>query len=289
MKRKRKVSKPKGNAKASSSKAALEEASDSDGEVVNAKRTRISRHAPPARASRSQSKQIVTSGRGARAAKLQANRKLDAQAKELAEFQRQAGLTINSEESGSRKSRRIRSTTDIQPNSTTRPVGTRASARLRGSGKDEDEWQQIPDEWLTDTMDPGTKTSGAYRGRGRGKRKAKVELISDEDGSNEERGLDSKASVQHKSKAWLSSDGDSSDLTELSDEEERVPGEEANVTIAVSMQAASPSTPIGNDAQKDERAIESDRASVPDELPAGFVEWETVSNRTTTQASSFSN
>jgi hypothetical protein len=66
---------------------------------------------------------------------MNANRKLDAQAKALAEYQRQAAA----EKSGyTRKS-------TLPP-----PVrGTRSSARLRGSTHDGG-WQPVPDEWLND-------------------------------------------------------------------------------------------------------------------------------------------
>lgn len=80
----------------------------------------------------------TSSGRGVRAAKLNANLKLDAQAKQLAEFQRQA----SAERKGPGKEFPIR------------PLGTRMSSRLRHSivpdeGEDP-EWQPVPDEWLQD-------------------------------------------------------------------------------------------------------------------------------------------
>ncbi|KAF9452324.1 hypothetical protein P691DRAFT_795034 [Macrolepiota fuliginosa MF-IS2] len=83
-------------------------------------------------------------GRG-RAAKLQAKIKLDAQAKELAELNRQAR--------GSRQSTRL-STTSAKP--PPRSLGTRVSARLRGVQTNE--WQSIPDEWLNESSDAGPET-----------------------------------------------------------------------------------------------------------------------------------
>jgi hypothetical protein len=79
-----------------------------------------------------------SSDRHSRAAKDQAKRRLDAQAKELAELNRQAALVS----SGSRRQASHRSATTTTP----LVMGTRSSARLRGS-QDHD-WQPIPEEWL---------------------------------------------------------------------------------------------------------------------------------------------
>ncbi|KAF8149807.1 hypothetical protein B0H34DRAFT_731219 [Crassisporium funariophilum] len=82
-----------------------------------------------------------TSGRHSRAAKVQAKLKLDAQAKELAELNRQAGQQVKT------KTPR-QSTVRLQPSRpASRPMGTRISARLRGA--QEEEWQPIPHEWLS--------------------------------------------------------------------------------------------------------------------------------------------
>ncbi|KAJ3809360.1 hypothetical protein F5876DRAFT_44013 [Lentinula aff. lateritia] len=94
---------------------------------------------------------LSTSGRHGRAAKDQANLKLDAQAKELAELNRQAAL-LASHSPGSNRT------------SSARPLGTRQSARLRGS--DDDEWQAIPDEWLQNDED------GDVEEKGKGKRRS---------------------------------------------------------------------------------------------------------------------
>ena len=74
----------------------------------------------------------------ARAAKIQANVKLDLQAKQLAAAK--AELMSYS-----------RSRAPPSSHSSPRAVGTRSSRRLRGkvdSDDDDDEWQRVPDEWL---------------------------------------------------------------------------------------------------------------------------------------------
>ncbi|KAI0297293.1 hypothetical protein B0F90DRAFT_1740819 [Multifurca ochricompacta] len=80
--------------------------------------------------------------RSPRVAKTQASAKLSAQAKELAELQRQAALE------GRRSWRRVMSPPLSRKVSPRRPTGTRMSARLRGVTQGDDEWQEIPDEWL---------------------------------------------------------------------------------------------------------------------------------------------
>ncbi|KAJ3890976.1 hypothetical protein GG344DRAFT_48286 [Lentinula edodes] len=127
-----------------------------------------------------------TSGRHGRAAKDQANLKLDAQAKELAELNRQAALLASHSPGSNRKS--------STRTSSARPLGTRQSARLRGS--DDDEWQAIPDEWLQN----------------------------DEDGDMEEKGKDKRGSPSLRSVSSIS------ELTELSEEEEiPTPAEETRI------------------------------------------------------------
>jgi hypothetical protein len=77
----------------------------------------------------------LSTGRG-RAAKAQANIKLDAQAKELAAFQRDSTTF--------RASKKEVVSTPLPG----RPVGTRVSRRLRGDV--EDGWQPVPEEWLSE-------------------------------------------------------------------------------------------------------------------------------------------
>lgn len=75
---------------------------------------------------------------------MQANQRLDAQYKELEAFQREAAV---------QKSRET-PTKSISVNGTStrasarRSLGTRVSRRLRGAEEDEEEWQEIPEEWL---------------------------------------------------------------------------------------------------------------------------------------------
>ncbi|KAJ3917883.1 hypothetical protein F5877DRAFT_43804 [Lentinula edodes] len=144
-----------------------------------------------------------TSGRHGRAAKDQANLKLDAQAKELAELNRQAALLASHSPGSNRKSStRGASSSKLSSSparptrgtSSARPLGTRQSARLRGS--DDDEWQAIPDEWLQN----------------------------DEDGDMEEKGKDKRGSPSLRSVSSIS------ELTELSEEEEiPTPAEETRI------------------------------------------------------------
>ncbi|KAJ8456834.1 hypothetical protein ONZ45_g18560 [Pleurotus djamor] len=103
------------------------------------------------------------SGRGpGRAAKLQAKQKLDAQAKELAELNRQAALATPSK--STRRTRSNAPNTSPSPTklpgrsaSNARPLGTRLSLRLRGSLNDE--WQSVPDEWLAEPKSEQSKPS----------------------------------------------------------------------------------------------------------------------------------
>ena len=81
------------------------------------------------------------STRRSRAAKDQAMMKLDAQARDMANLNRQAALL--NQDSVIFRPISLRS----QPSKyISRPLGTRISARLRGSQKEE--WQSVPKEWL---------------------------------------------------------------------------------------------------------------------------------------------
>lgn len=77
---------------------------------------------------------------GGRAAKAQAKEKMDAQAKELAEFQRQAAVAARN---------KGKAAAPPPPP----PKGTRLSKRLRGA-IEEEEWQPVPDEWLAESSSP---------------------------------------------------------------------------------------------------------------------------------------
>ncbi|KAH8117756.1 hypothetical protein DFH11DRAFT_1723784 [Phellopilus nigrolimitatus] len=140
----------------------------------------------------------------ARAAKTRANVKLDLQAKQLAAAKAEL-------QSFSRKSPGKVTSPSKRDSSGQRAVGTRASRRLRGEGDNDDEWQQIPPEWLSGNEDPGAVKIGSsirsgarsqaqYQGR-------KRFSIAHADASRNE--ID---------KTWLDSD-DESVLTELSDSE----------------------------------------------------------------------
>jgi hypothetical protein len=112
--------------------------------VQTTKRLRIS---PPQKPS-STHLTAPSSDRHSRAAKDQAKRRLGAQAKELAELNRQAALM----NSGTRRQVLLRSVTSSIP----LVVGTRSSARLRGT--QDDEWQPIPEDWLKEARRPEAKT-----------------------------------------------------------------------------------------------------------------------------------
>lgn len=83
------------------------------------------------------------STRHSRAAKDQAMMKLDVQARDLVNLNRQAAML--NQESTILRQISLRS----QPSRyASRPLGTRISARLRGSQKEE--WQSVPKEWLNE-------------------------------------------------------------------------------------------------------------------------------------------
>ena len=91
---------------------------------------------------------------------MQANVKLSAQAKELAELQRQAALE------GRRSGRRVASPSPLRSSSRLL-MGTRMSARLRGVAQCDDEWQEIPDDWLNDRSEAEGDGSASASGSGR--------------------------------------------------------------------------------------------------------------------------
>ncbi|KAG6850263.1 hypothetical protein H0H93_015815 [Arthromyces matolae] len=105
----------------------------------------------------------VTTGRS-RAAKSQAKAKLDAQAKEMAELNKQANALARSNQ-GLRTS--ARGSPKKPPPSPPKPGGSRSSRRLRGN-VDEDGWQAVPDEWLNgDDGTVKTKRGGGNEGTGK--------------------------------------------------------------------------------------------------------------------------
>lgn len=169
--------------------------------------------------------------------------KLDAQARELAELNKEA-VVLARGTTGARSSRRQ----TVQQLSLSRPLGTRLSTRLRG--RQDDEWQSVPDEWLSEGA------NGASR--------------SEEAGGGGSGGISNLLR-----KTGLESDADSiSDLTELSDEIE-----DKEVT------AVSKQTSEADDAEEEAPVVALEGASIGNDWgleeppilpPEGFIEWETV-------------
>ncbi|KAG1883514.1 hypothetical protein F4604DRAFT_296046 [Suillus subluteus] len=183
----------------------------------------------PARASRrrnqTQAQNSSPSGsRGTRAAKSRANQKLDAQAKDLAEFQRQMA----------------------------RSKSTNASARLRGNLAD-DEWQEVPDEWLSPSAHDGTE--GEEKTPPKAKTRLKTGLESDED------------SVSDLTELSEDDDTDEGDTQEEADAEE---DEEPNVKDE---ESEADSVPVPD---KPNGKIDYEEDDELPSLPEGFIEWETI-------------
>ena len=189
---------------------------------------------------------VPGTGRG-RAAKLHANLKLDAQAKELIKLNRQAAELARLQ-SSLRSSRRGQVSSITENNAIggdssgtrkerDRVIGTRISARLRGNARDsaDGEWQAVPQEWLV--------VEGS---NGRGKEEQEAWMRD--------------AAV----KTGLESEGSEiSDLTELSEdaaEADDDEGEEEEHT------------------QEGKKVMQVDDGGTEDPLtlPEGFIEWETV-------------
>ena len=179
----------------------------------------------------------------ARAAKTQANAKLDLQARQL--------LAAKAEfESLNRRSSR---------GSASRPLGTRISRRLRGDEEDDDECQQIPPEWLESNDDPPSPSKRPSRTSTRLNVRLTVRetprkpppvrrVLSEEPDLGNSTGLE----------------GDS-DLTELSDSE--TSNRKGDTMDVADVEEA----PEEDTEQKDEPEVNEPWP------PAGFVEWETVS------------
>ncbi|KAI5119001.1 hypothetical protein M0805_004411 [Coniferiporia weirii] len=174
----------------------------------------------------------------ARAAKTQANVKLDLQARQLAAAK--AEMQSYNRRASSRFSPSKHGT-----------LGTRTSRRLRGND-DDDEWQQIPPEWLAASEGFETKTD-ASSDRANGEGRLLLRRQKRSSATSEPR-----SSVN---KTWLDS-GDESDLTELSDPE--VP-RKADGTSAAAHEAVTEET---QGVYKDDEP--------PTCLPIDFIEWETL-------------
>jgi hypothetical protein len=177
-----------------------------------------------------------------RAAKANAKKKLDAQARALAEFQRQNAATTRNNRTS--KLQRM-DDEDGDFSAPKKTFGTRLSKRLRSSVNRDDEWQQIPDGWLGDEDEKS------------------VRAINDVDSDASERdGSSGPTPKKPIAKTGLESDlEDISDLTELSDssaEEESVKDED---------------TSESEDEEEEEKEEERKPLSP---IPEDFVEWEMV-------------
>lgn len=251
--------------------------SESEPEPAPEKRTRSS----GGRALRSQggSSAPTPSGRSARAAKLQANKKLDAQAKELAEFQRQAVLSTSPGKFSPRSSRRSWNNVTVNEASSRKPtMGTRLSARLRGTSRaddDDDEWQQVPEEWLNETIGSSASNHARLTRQGKARRKSvRLPLSQNED------------AVENGPHTGLSSDDGISDLTELSGDEQSEPVTQASNKLEGN---ESPLQGLENTLVEGTVPKEKEREEIVDiptdgltvdtlsHIPADFVEWEAVS------------
>lgn len=184
----------------------------------------------------------------ARAAKTQANVKLDLQAKQLAAAKAEF-------DSLNRRSSR---------GSASRPLGTRLSRRLRGED-DDDDWQQIPPEWL-EGIDELPSSSPSKRPKRSATRASTKMIIKDAPlqpltitnrRNSEEHDIDNMTGLE--------SDNES-DLTELSDSE--TSNREAENPEEIEVHEDPPSD-IFNHEENPEN-----HSTWP---PANFIEWETVS------------
>ena len=215
---------------------------------------------------------------------MQASVKLSAQAKELAELQRQAALESR------RSSRRVASPSSLRGGSPQRPTGTRMSARLRGVVQVDDEWQEIPDEWLNErgeaVVDGGASGSEQLDGE------AEMDQSSDPDPRPEpepEAVPDPDTDAQRTKTGLESDDDDVSELTELT--EVSLP---ATILVSQPKTKKSPKKAGGNrrKTSRTKRGTFVDNSvdvvqpleePEPDEEvepewrpPDNFVEWETV-------------
>ena len=194
-------------------------------------------------------REFVTSG--PRAAKLKANKKLDAQAKALAEFQRENAIATRL----TRTPRRGGLDNDATSSPPRPSRGTRVSSRLRRAKPGpEEEWQPIPDEWLVgDDSEPPPRRST---------RTVKPERLSPDDTDSESGLKDPKPF-----KTGLGPDESVSDLTDLSSDYDDDHQDPANTE--------------GNDGDgkkfDNEVALDEKHDDTgPDDSPGEFIEWEMV-------------
>ncbi|TFK47754.1 hypothetical protein OE88DRAFT_1738283 [Heliocybe sulcata] len=222
-----------------------------------ARATRSTRQTPSTRAAANKSGRSAGAAggsgetkKGDRAAKRQANIKLDAQAKAFAEYKRETAA--DSRRSSKRQkledSPSSPPTMPLTPSkapsspskgAVSRPVGTRVSRRLRGTTGDE-EWQEVPEEWLKEPVEEEgqDEESPAMRTRG-GARRGKQ---------------NQKQAMEMRTGTGLESDLESaSELTSLSDDLEGETKEQEGLGVE-----------------------ESEPAQPESEVPADFVEWELI-------------
>lgn len=179
-----------------------------------------------------------SSSRGMRAAKSRANQKLDAQAKDLAEFQRQMARSKSA---------------NARPLTLRRPSGIRLSARLRGALTDDEEWQEVPEEWL----------AGVHEGQ-----------------EEKEKTL---PKTKARLKTGLESDEESiSDLTELSEDDgtnERDTQENANADEHEEADVKDEEAELESAPAPDKTNGKMNASEEDEDLPTppeDFIEWETV-------------
>lgn len=206
--------------------------------------TRVTRRKQHAQESKTKTDTAQVNSSRVRAAKTQANVKLDEQAKQLAAAQAEMKLI-----SKGRYPREQKTTSPRRLPPT--PLGTRVSRRLRGV-QHEDEWQQIPEEWLKENT-------------------VKSELDDSKDSNTvDQKAAADTAKIMHRRAGLDSSEG--SELTELSDtESNEVPHTASAKTLSKSKSSQK--------AQEQQTHIDSPEEVdiVPESLPpADFIEWETV-------------
>ncbi|KAF8558093.1 hypothetical protein OG21DRAFT_1595512 [Imleria badia] len=180
--------------------------------------------------------QLSSSPREGRAAKTRANQRLDAQAKDLAEFRRQ-----------------MTSSRTRTPSTTPRkPTGVRVSARLRGTAVESGEWQEVPDEWLGASDNKSYAKDSPSGPLPSGKNRMKTGLESDDSSISELTEL---------------SDGEDDAVGEERDFNEK-PVVDSEVATPTSIEK---DTELETEDQQDEMA---NLITTP--LPDDFVEWETI-------------
>jgi len=197
---------------------------------------------------------------------MQANIKLDAQAKELAELQRQAAAE-------NRHTSRRGTSASSSPR---KPVGTRVSARLRGVHL-EDEWQEIPDEWLKEGAEENDGVSASEQSEKDDDKDADMGPDPEPELADLEPEPDADTGV-HLAKTGLESDDD--DISELTELSEITPPATIVATRSKSRKASKKSGSSQKKFNLSERQAPTADAEDETELewrpPDDFVEWETV-------------